>query len=223
MGWTSSSTPSSSSSRSTAGGGSRSQSCRSSIGRRSSCFTPSETATASSTSTDLKTKAPTSSSTWPSTSVARVSYTVTTDVSPQVVWDALTEFGPRRAELWPDLSPSSFKVLERGETWARVREGTAGLGIWSIERYEWKEPVITATVEEANAAQTGWDVAHGGEAAEWRGFSADHQHGSTREGHRGPPHSRAVPDHQRPLPCRPDTAHAFESPWVDLLRAEADG
>ena len=87
--------------------------------------------------------------------MARVSYTVTTDVSPQVVWDALTEFGPRRAQLWPDLSPSSFKVLERGETWARVREGTAGLGIWSIERYEWKEPVITATVEEANAAQTG--------------------------------------------------------------------
>ena len=37
----------------------------------------------------------------------------------------------------------------------RVREGTVGLGIWSIERYEWKEPVITATVEEANAAQTG--------------------------------------------------------------------
>jgi len=87
--------------------------------------------------------------------VARVTYTVTTDLDPQTVWDAITEFGPRRAELWPDLSPSSFKVLERGEGWARVREGTASLGIWSIERYEWKEPVVTATVEEANAAQTG--------------------------------------------------------------------
>src|SRR5207237_4520492 len=88
-------------------------------------------------------------------SVAKVTYSVETDLDPKVVWAALTEFGPRRAELWPDLSPSSFKVLERGETWARVREGTAGLGIWSIERYEWKEPVITATVEEANAAQAG--------------------------------------------------------------------
>jgi len=87
--------------------------------------------------------------------VARVTYTVATDLDPKVVWDALTEFGPRRAELWPDLSPSSFRVLELGDGWARVREGTAGLGIWSIERYEWKEPVITATVEEANAAQTG--------------------------------------------------------------------
>jgi hypothetical protein len=87
--------------------------------------------------------------------VAKVTYTVATDLDPKVVWDALTEFGPRRAELWPDLSPSSFKVLERGDGWARVREGTASLGIWSIERYEWKEPVITATVEEASAAQPG--------------------------------------------------------------------
>ena len=87
--------------------------------------------------------------------MARVSYTVSTTLEPKIVWDALTEFGPRRSELWPDLSPESFEVLERGENWARVREGTASLGIWSIERYEWKEPVITATVEEANAAQSG--------------------------------------------------------------------
>ena len=87
--------------------------------------------------------------------MAKVTYSVETDLDPKLVWDALTEFGPRRAELWPDLSPSSFRVLERGPNWARVREGTASLGIWSIERYEWTEPVITATVEEANAAQSG--------------------------------------------------------------------
>ena len=87
--------------------------------------------------------------------MARVSYTVSSSLDPQVVWNALTEFGPRRAELWPDLSPSSFKVLEQGPNWARVREGTASFGIWSIERYEWTYPVITATVEEANAAQSG--------------------------------------------------------------------
>ena len=87
--------------------------------------------------------------------MAKVTYTVETHLSPDVVWDALTEFGPRRAALWPDLSPASFKVLERGPDWARVREGPASLGIWSIERYEWTKPVITATVEVANAAQTG--------------------------------------------------------------------
>jgi hypothetical protein len=87
--------------------------------------------------------------------VAKVTYTVSTNLDPKTVWSALTEFGPRRAELWPDLSSSSFAVLERGDGWARVREGTASLGIWSIERYEWQEPVITATVQEANAAQPG--------------------------------------------------------------------
>ncbi|HSS92432.1 MAG TPA: SRPBCC family protein [Candidatus Dormibacteraeota bacterium] len=87
--------------------------------------------------------------------MAKVTYTVETHLAPSVVWDALTEFGPRRTKLWPDLSPESFRVLERGNDWARVREGTASLGIWSIERYEWAEPVITATVEEANATQPG--------------------------------------------------------------------
>ena len=86
--------------------------------------------------------------------MAKVSYTVSTDRGPKVVWDALTEFGPRRAELWPDLSPS-FRVLERGENFAVVRESTDSLGIWAIERYEWKEPVITATVQQSNAAQPG--------------------------------------------------------------------
>jgi polyketide cyclase/dehydrase/lipid transport protein len=86
--------------------------------------------------------------------VARVTYSVTTDLEPDVVWDALTEFGPRRAELWPDLSPS-FKVLDRGEGWARVRECTDSLGIWAIERYEWQKPVITATLQDSNAAQPG--------------------------------------------------------------------
>lgn len=86
--------------------------------------------------------------------MARVSYTVTTDRDPKLVWDALTEFGPRRAELWPDLSPS-FKVLDRGEDWALVRESTDSLGIWAVERYEWHEPVITATIQQSNAAQPG--------------------------------------------------------------------
>lgn len=87
--------------------------------------------------------------------MARVTYSVESRLTPQVVWEALTEFGPRRAELWPDLSAADFKVLERGDNWARVREGTSSLRIWSIERYEWTYPVITATVEEANASQPG--------------------------------------------------------------------
>ena len=86
--------------------------------------------------------------------MARVTYTVRSDLAPQVIWDALTEFGPRRAELWPDLSPS-FKVRERGEGYAVVRESTDSLGIWAVERYEWTYPIITATVQDSNAAQAG--------------------------------------------------------------------
>jgi len=86
--------------------------------------------------------------------VAKVSYTVKSDLPPQVVWEALTEFGPRRSELWPDLSPS-FKVRERGEGYAVVRESTDSLGIWAVERYEWSYPVVTATVQDSNAAQPG--------------------------------------------------------------------
>jgi hypothetical protein len=36
-----------------------------------------------------------------------------------------------------------------------VRECTDRLGIWAIERYEWQSPVITATVQDSNAAQPG--------------------------------------------------------------------
>src|SRR5205085_2287499 len=69
----------------------------------------------------------------------------------------------------------------------------------------------------------GRNVAHGGPAAGgWR-LGADHQHGPPRKGGGGPPHPWHFSDHERPVSCRPHAAHAFESPWVDLLRAEADG
>src|SRR6516225_6040745 len=134
--------------------GSRTLACRTSADGPRTCWRR-FVMSRSGTSNASRTRAPTTSPTWRSTSMARVNYKVESDLDPKVVWDALTEFGPRRAELWPDLSPSTFKVLERGGNWARVREGTASLGIWSIERYEWTEPVITATVEEASAAHSG--------------------------------------------------------------------
>jgi polyketide cyclase/dehydrase/lipid transport protein len=97
--------------------------------------------------------------------VAKVTYTVKSDLPPQVVWDALTEFGPRRAELWPDLSPS-YKARERGEGYAVVRESTDSIGIWVVERYEWSYPVITAIAQESNVVHQGgiWrmEVAPGG-------------------------------------------------------------
>ena len=87
--------------------------------------------------------------------MARVTYSIESDADPETVWAALTEFGPRRAEIWPDVSPGSYKVLDQGDGWALVRERTDTIGIWVIERYEWQRPLITATSQESNAVQPG--------------------------------------------------------------------
>jgi hypothetical protein len=87
--------------------------------------------------------------------LARVSYSVACDADPDTVWAALTEFGQRRGEVWPDISPGSYRVLEQGDGWALVRESTDSIGIWVIERYEWAKPVITATAQDSNVILPG--------------------------------------------------------------------
>ena len=54
---------------------------------------------------------------------------------------ALTDFGPRRPELWPGLDAKFYTVHEVGDTWADVTEGTDVLGgVWGREHYDWSEP-----------------------------------------------------------------------------------
>jgi hypothetical protein len=56
---------------------------------------------------------------------------------------ALTDFGDRRPELWPNLDAKYYRLHERGETWAEVTEGTDLLGgVWAREHYDWSEPGI---------------------------------------------------------------------------------
>jgi hypothetical protein len=56
---------------------------------------------------------------------------------------ALTDFGPRRPELWPNLDAKFYELHELGDTWAEVTEGTDLLGgVWARERYDWSEPGI---------------------------------------------------------------------------------
>lgn len=53
---------------------------------------------------------------------------------------ALTDFGDRRPELWPNLDTAFFKLHDRGPTWAEVTEGTDIFGgVWARERYDWSE------------------------------------------------------------------------------------
>lgn len=119
--------------------------------------------------------------------MARVSYSARTSLAPEVVRAALIDFSDRRTELWPDLSPGSYNMVEWGETWARVREATESLGIWVVERYDWSQPdSVVAVSEDSNVVQPGgeWrtdlrptpngctrlDVTMNRKAKGWRGY-----------------------------------------------------
>lgn len=73
--------------------------------------------------------------------MAKIHYEADGTIAPERFIAALTDFSPRRPELWPNLSPAYFKVYEVGDTWAEVQEGTDVLGgLWARERYDWSEP-----------------------------------------------------------------------------------
>lgn len=90
--------------------------------------------------------------------VPRVDVELETDLSPEQVRAGLTDFSPRRPELWPGISPSLYKVYEVGETSATVQEGTKlSLGsFWAKEHYDWSDPqTVRWTVEESNFCAPG--------------------------------------------------------------------
>ncbi len=68
-------------------------------------------------------------------------YRFETRAAPGRVFEAFTDFGDRRLEVWrATLDPAEYELRESGENWAVVREGSAGTGIWVVLRYEWELP-----------------------------------------------------------------------------------
>lgn len=67
--------------------------------------------------------------------MARVRFRVSTPLAPAAVIEALTDFGPTRAERWPNIEPDHYQLHEQGPGWAEVTEGTSLA--WERERYEW--------------------------------------------------------------------------------------
>ncbi len=67
------------------------------------------------------------------------SFSFETAATPAQVFDAFTDFSPRRLETWQGtLDPRTYELMGWGEDWAVVREGAGGrLGIWVVVRYEW--------------------------------------------------------------------------------------
>jgi hypothetical protein len=72
-------------------------------------------------------------------------FTVHTSLSPSEVMAVLTDFGPDRAEVWPNVDDAHFTVHDVGPDWAEVTEGTA-MG-WERERYSWDAAAGTLTIE----------------------------------------------------------------------------
>ena len=81
-----------------------------------------------------------------------------TSLSPEQVVAALTDFSPRRPQMWRGISPEHYVVYSVGETTADVREGTrqGPLNVWAREMYDWSVPnTVTWTVKESNFCTPG--------------------------------------------------------------------
>ena len=83
-------------------------------------------------------------------------------LAPEAVLAALTDFGPRRSEVWPNIDTAHFKVHGQGPGWAEVTEGSSVAGgIWERERYSWDAVTHTVAVETLDSNTWGpgsrWD------------------------------------------------------------------
>lgn len=92
----------------------------------------------------------------------RIHFELSTNLSPEEVVRVLTDFSPRRAEVWRNIDQAHLKVHDKGPGWADVTEGNslAG-GVWERNRYEWgKEPGrVTIKTLDSNVwtPGDGWD------------------------------------------------------------------
>ena len=103
--------------------------------------------------------------------MARVHFRLHTDLEPAAVVAALTDFGPGRADTWPNVDVAHLEVHDSGPGWADVTEGSpvAG-GVWERLRYDWADgDRVSAITVDSNTWAPGsrWDyrldaVADGG-------------------------------------------------------------
>jgi hypothetical protein len=85
-------------------------------------------------------------------STLHVTVTADSPLSAGQIRDALTDFSPRRAELFPNVDESYVEARILGPTSAEVTEGSAVLGgIWERNRYDWSQPdMIRAQTVDSN-------------------------------------------------------------------------
>jgi hypothetical protein len=94
--------------------------------------------------------------------MAQIHFRLQTKLGPGEVLAALTDFGPRRAKVWPNIDEQHFKVHGQGPGWAEVTEGSSVAGgVWEREKYRWDATRGTISVETTDSNTWGpgsrWD------------------------------------------------------------------
>ncbi|HEY8952761.1 MAG TPA: hypothetical protein VIP78_09400 [Candidatus Dormibacteraeota bacterium] len=94
--------------------------------------------------------------------MAHISFRLATRLAPDAVVAALTDFGPKRAKVWPNIDEQHFKLHGQGPGWAEVTEGSSVAGgVWEREKYTWDAAKGTVTVETLDSNTWGsgsrWD------------------------------------------------------------------
>ena len=94
--------------------------------------------------------------------MARIHFQLETKLSPGAVLAALTDFGPKRADIWPNIDDQHFKLHKQGPGWAEVTEGSSVAGgVWEREKYTWDSGAGTVSVETLDSNTWGpgsrWD------------------------------------------------------------------
>jgi hypothetical protein len=94
--------------------------------------------------------------------MARIHFRIQTKMAPGAVIAALTDFGPERSKVWPNIDDEHFKLHNQGSGWAEVTEGSSVAGgVWEREKYIWDVAAGTVTVETLDSNTwgpgSGWD------------------------------------------------------------------
>jgi hypothetical protein len=94
--------------------------------------------------------------------MAHINFRLATKLPPDAVVAALTDFGPKRAKVWPNIDEQHFKLHGQGPGWAEVTEGSSVAGgVWEREKYTWDAAKGTVTVETLDSNTWGsgsrWD------------------------------------------------------------------
>jgi len=92
----------------------------------------------------------------------KVHFELKSTLAPEAVLTALTDFGPSRSDVWPNVDSTHFKVHSQGPGWAEVTEGSSVAGgVWERERYSWDATTRTVAIETLDSNTWGsgsrWD------------------------------------------------------------------